>query len=299
METKANFLSAVALSLALMTALGSDELNAQNRLYDNTFSLSDVELLDGPFRHAMDLNVKVLLEYDTDRLLAPFLHEAGLPKKAEYFPNWEGLDGHIGGHYVSALAIHYAASGSQECYDRLKYVLAELERCQDANGNGYVGGVPNGTQIWSEVGKGNFGPLHGAWVPWYNVHKMFAGLRDAWQYAGIDEAKEMFLKFCDWALDITKDLTDGQMDQMVSQEFGGMDEVLADAFAITGDRKYMTAIISYWTAWLRAWIIWTTNTPIPRCRKSWAMPESPIWMTMTHSRMPLSSSGTEWPITVL
>ena len=68
METKANFLSAVALSLALMTALGSDELNAQNRLYDNTFSLSDVELLDGPFRHAMDLNVKVLLEYDTDRL---------------------------------------------------------------------------------------------------------------------------------------------------------------------------------------------------------------------------------------
>ena len=114
METKANFLSAVALSLALMTALGSDELNAQNRLYDNTFSLSDVELLDGPFRHAMDLNVKVLLEYDTDRLLAPFLHEAGLPKKAEYFPNWEGLDGHIGGHYVSALAIHYAASGSQE-----------------------------------------------------------------------------------------------------------------------------------------------------------------------------------------
>ncbi|MBQ1778391.1 MAG: glycoside hydrolase family 127 protein, partial [Acidaminococcaceae bacterium] len=241
METKANFLSAVALSLALMTALGSDELNAQNRLYDNTFSLSDVELLDGPFRHAMDLNVKVLLEYDTDRLLAPFLHEAGLPKKAEYFPNWEGLDGHIGGHYVSALAIHYAASGSQECYDRLKYVLAELERCQDANGNGYVGGVPNGTQIWSEVGKGNFGPLHGAWVPWYNVHKMFAGLRDAWQYAGIDEAKEMFLKFCDWALDITKDLTDGQMDQMVSQEFGGMDEVLADAFAITGDRKYMTA----------------------------------------------------------
>ncbi|MCQ2067273.1 MAG: glycoside hydrolase family 127 protein, partial [Bacteroidaceae bacterium] len=189
------------MAVASMTFSGLCEVRAQDRLYDNTFSLSDVELLDGPFRHAMDLNVKVLLEYDTDRLLAPFLHEAGLPKKAEYFPNWEGLDGHIGGHYVSALAIHYAATGNQECYDRLKYVLSELKRCQDANGNGYVGGVPNGTQIWSEVSKGNFGPLHGAWVPWYNVHKMFAGLRDAWQYAGVDEAKDMFLKFCDWALD--------------------------------------------------------------------------------------------------
>lgn len=228
----------IAASMSMVT--GASRLSAQDKLYDNTFSLSDVELLDGPFRHAMDLNVQVLLEYDTDRLLAPFLHEAGLPKKAEYFPNWEGLDGHVGGHYISALAIHYAAAGSQECYDRLKYVLSELKRCQDANGNGYVGGVPNGTEIWREVSKGNFGPLHGAWVPWYNVHKTFAGLRDAWQYAGIEEAREMFIKFCDWAVDLTKDLTDGQMDQMVSQEFGGMDEVLADAYAITGDKKYMT-----------------------------------------------------------
>lgn len=228
-------------ALTVTLSLGVTGIKAQDKLYDNTFSLSDVELLDGPFRHAMDLNVKVLLEYDTDRLLAPFLHEAGLPKKAEYFPNWEGLDGHIGGHYVSALAIHYAATGNQECYDRLKYVLSELKRCQDANGNGYVGGVPDGNHIWAEVRKGNFGPLHGAWVPWYNVHKMFAGLRDAWQYAGIEEARDMFISFCDWALDVTGGLTDVQMDQMVSQEFGGMDEVLADAYAITGDRKFMTA----------------------------------------------------------
>ena len=66
---------------------------AQDKLYHNTFNLNQIELLDGPFKHAMDLNVKVLLEYDTDRLLAPFLKEAGLPKKAERFPNWEGLDG--------------------------------------------------------------------------------------------------------------------------------------------------------------------------------------------------------------
>ena len=226
------------LSATLVLACGI-AANAQDKLYHDTFSLSDVELLDGPFRHACELNVHVLLEYDTDRLLAPFLKEAGLEKKAEYFPNWEGLDGHVGGHYVSALAISYAATGNQECYDRLQYVLSEMKRCQEANGDGYIGGVPNGKFIFTEVSKGNFGPLHGAWVPWYNVHKTFAGLRDAWQYAGIEESKEMFIKLCDWAVNLTAGLTDEQMDQMVSQEFGGMDEVLADAFQITGDRKYI------------------------------------------------------------
>ena len=234
-----NLIKAAAAASFMAMLTGMPNVCAQDRLYDNTFALSDVELLDGPFRHAMELNVKVLLEYDTDRLLAPFLHEAGLPAKAEYFPNWEGLDGHVGGHYISALAIHYAAAGSVECYDRLKYVLSELKRCQDANGNGYIGGVPNGEYIFEQVSKGNFGPLHGAWVPWYNVHKTFAGLRDAWQYAGIEEAKTMFLKMCDWAVGILQNLSDDQMDDMASQEFGGMDEVLADAFAMTGDRKYL------------------------------------------------------------
>ena len=226
-----------AISLLLVVTA----VSAQDKLYSNTFSLSDVELLDGPFKHACDLNVHTLLEYDVDRLLAPYIHEAGLPKKAEYFPNWEGLDGHIAGHYVSALAIHYAATGNKECYDRLQYCLSEMKRAQDAKGTGYIGGVPNGDYIFAEVQKGNFKPLHGAWVPWYNSHKTLAGLRDSWQYAGSELGKEMFIKMCDWVLDITGPLSDAQMDDMVSQEFGGMDEVLADAYFITGEEKYMTA----------------------------------------------------------
>ena len=227
-------LSAVIAAVALTAG-------AQDKLYTNTFNLSQVELTDGPFKHAMDLNVKVLLEYDTDRLLAPFLKEAGLPKKAELFPNWEGLDGHVGGHYVSALAIHYAATGNKDCYDRLVYMIDELEKCQNANGDGYLGGVPNSKQLWGNLKKGDFGLFRGAWVPWYNVHKMYAGLRDAWQYAGIEKAKTMFLKFCDWGLEEFKDLTDAQMEQMTGTEFGGMNEIFADAFQMTGDRKYIEA----------------------------------------------------------
>jgi DUF1680 family protein len=83
-----------------------------------SYPLSSVHLLDGPFKHACDLNIEVLLSYDVDRLLAPFLKEAGLKPKAESFPNWIDLDGHIGGHYLSAMAIHYAATGNHECKER-------------------------------------------------------------------------------------------------------------------------------------------------------------------------------------
>ncbi|MDP4204172.1 MAG: glycoside hydrolase family 127 protein, partial [Bacteroidota bacterium] len=118
---------------------------AQTKLYPNEFPLRDVTLLDGPFKHARDLNIQVLLKYDVDRLLAGYRKEAGLPAKAKSYVNWDGLDGHVGGHYLSALAINYAATGNAECKKRMDYMLAELKACQDANaaknsdwGKGYV-----------------------------------------------------------------------------------------------------------------------------------------------------------------
>lgn len=231
-------LSIVVLSMMLVSSV--QKIDAQS-LYDNTFPLSDVELLDGPFKHAMDLNVRTLLQYDADRLVAPFFKEAGLPLKAQPFPNWEGLDGHVAGHYVGALAIHYAATGSQECYDRLIYVLKELKQCQDANGDGYLGGVPDSKVLWGNLSRGDLKMYKGAWVPWYNVHKMYAGLRDAWQYAGVEMAREMFLDFCDWGVNIIAHLDEDQIENMVSTEFGGMNEVFADAYYMTGEAKYLDA----------------------------------------------------------
>ena len=215
--------------------------NTQNLLYENTFPLGSITLLDGPFKHSCELNISVLMQYDTDRLLAPFLHEAGLPPKAEYFPNWQGLDGHVGGHYLSALAIHYAATGDKECKKRMEYVLSEMKRCQDANGDGYVGGVPDGAKIWEEIKNGNSRIVFDYWVPWYNIHKTFAGLRDAWLYGGSEEAKVMFLKLCDWGISVISPLTEEQMKSMISQEYGGMNEVYADAYQLTGNERYLWA----------------------------------------------------------
>jgi DUF1680 family protein len=223
---------------------GTASLQAQDALYHNTFPLNKVVLLDGVFKHACDLNVQILLQYDTDRLLAPYLREAGLPKKAETYGNWEqdGLDGHIGGHYLTSLALAYAATGNETLNQRMDYMLAELKRCQDANGNGYIGGVPNGkTNIWDKVQNGEPGAVWSGWVPWYNLHKVYAGLRDAWLYAGKAGARPMFLDLCDWGLTIIAGLNDSQMEQMLGNEFGGMNEVYADAYQMTGDVKYLNA----------------------------------------------------------
>lgn len=221
---------------------------AQEKLYPNEFPLSDVKLLDGPFKHAQDLNIHVLLEYDVDRLIAPFRKEAGLPEKAKLYPNWAGLDGHLGGHYLSALAMNYASTGNAECKMRMEYMLSELKDCQEANGInnpewglGYVGGAPNSKQIWGTLQKGDFTAYLAAWAPWYNVHKMYSGLRDAWLYAGNEEAKDIFLKFCDWGINITSELTDQQMEQMLDAEHGGMNETFADAYQMSGNEKYMVA----------------------------------------------------------
>ena len=229
----------------MLMLLAAGGIQAQDRLYADEFPLGDVTLLDGPLKKARDLNVKVLLQYDNDRLLAPFLKEAGLKPKGELYPNWAGLDGHVGGHYLTALAMN-AATGSKECRERMEYWISELQACADANarnhpewGKGYIGGVPGSDRIWSAYKKGNFGPYSGAWVPFYNIHKIYAGLRDAWVYCGNEQAKKLFLGLCDWAIDLTSGLTDAQVERTLHTEHGGMNEVLADAYAITGDKKYL------------------------------------------------------------
>ncbi len=238
------------LCLFVLGLLCAASAGAQTVLYENEFPLSDVKLLDSPFRHAMDLNVDVLLSYDTDRLLAPYLKAAGLEPKGESFSCWDGLDGHIGGHYLSALAIHYAATGNPALKERIDYILGQLAMCAVARGDGYVGGVPDGEKLWKAIHDGDVGMIWKYWVPWYNLHKMYAGLRDSWVYTGSKVGRELFLDMCDWGIDVISNLSDEQMESMLDNEFGGMDEVYADAYAMTGDKKYMDAAKRFTHHWL-------------------------------------------------
>ena len=209
------------------------------------FKLQDVQLKDSPFRDAMLTDLHYMMQLDPDRLLAPFLKEAGLEPKAENYPNWEntGLDGHIAGHYLTALAQMYASTGDEEALDRLKYMLSELRRAQLANGNGYIGGVPGSHELWKEISEGKIKAgsfsLNDRWVPLYNIHKTYAGLRDAYLIAGIPEAKQMLIDFTDWMIEETKDLSDEQIQELLISEQGGLNEVFADVYRITGEHKYL------------------------------------------------------------
>jgi DUF1680 family protein len=155
----------------------------------------------------------------------------------------------MGGHYLSALALMYASTGDAEILRRLNYFVAELKRAQQANGNGYVGGIPEGSKAWQDLANGklhadNFS-VNGKWVPWYNLHKVFAGLRDAWKYAGSEDARAMLVALSDWALQLTARLTPIQMQAMLRSEHGGMNEVLADVAQITGDDKYLQLALRF------------------------------------------------------
>ncbi|QSW90184.1 glycoside hydrolase family 127 protein [Flavobacterium endoglycinae] len=217
------------------------KISAQMQLFD----LTEVRLKEGPFKNAQDVDLKYILALDPDKLLASYLLESGLPPKADRYGNWEsiGLDGHIGGHYLSALSMMYASTGNAELKNRLDYMLSELARCQDKNGNGYVGGIPQGKVFWDRIHKGDidgssFG-LNNTWVPIYNIHKLFAGLIDAYHYTGSEKAKEIVIKLGDWFIELIRPLSDEQIQKVLATEHGGINESFADLYIITKNKKYL------------------------------------------------------------
>jgi len=232
------------ISIFLLSSL---TLKAQYTPQLEAFRLQDVKLLPGIFNDAETTDLNYMMQMVPDRLLAPYLREAGLKPKAESYTNWEntGLDGHIGGHYLSALAMMYASTGNQAVLSRLNYMIAELKKCQDKNGDGYIGGVPGSKELWPSVKKGDLSLFKKKWVPFYNIHKTFAGIRDAYLYTGNQTAKTMLIKFADWFVDLSTSISAQKMQEILQTEQGGVNEVMADVYGLTGDKKYLTAAYSF------------------------------------------------------
>lgn len=217
-----------------------------SRLRVQAFSLDRVRLTGGPFKHALDLQVRALLQYEPDRLLAKFRSEAGLKPRAEHYKGWESntVAGHSLGHYLSGCALAYKATGDARFKERVDYIVDELAAAQEADGDGYIGAFPRGKAILEEqVAKGNIRSkgfdLNGLWVPLYTHHKVMAGLRDAHRLAGNATALEVERRFADWLATVFTPLSEDQMQKVLACEHGGINEVLADLAADTGDGKYM------------------------------------------------------------
>jgi len=209
------------------------------------FRLHDVRLLDGPFKEGQDIAVRYLLSLEPDRFLANFRKEAGLKPKAEHYGGWEsqGVSGHSCGHYLSACAIAYAATGDQRFLERVNYLVDELAECQKANGNGYVAAIPNGKRVYAEVAAGDIRSagfdINGCWVPNYTLHKLLAGLRDAYRLCDNAKALEVARGLADWFGRTHANLTDEQMQKVLVTEHGGLNETFADLYADTADERYL------------------------------------------------------------
>jgi len=210
--------------------------------------LSAVRLTGGPLKHAQDLNATYLLSLEPDRMLAYYRQRAGLEPKAAPYGGWDGdgrnLTGHIAGHYLSGVSLMWAATGDARFKQRADYIVGELKVVQDKRGDGFAGALAGVREAFADVSRGQIKSasfdLNGLWSPWYTLHKTYAGLRDAYRLVGNRTALDVEVKFAEWAERVLAPMTDEQVQQMLNTEFGGMNEVLADLYADTGDRRWLT-----------------------------------------------------------
>jgi len=208
------------------------------------FDLGQVKLLPSQFERAMKINQKYLLDLDADRMLWPYHERAGFPTKGERYGGWELKDivGQTTGHYMSALSLMYASSGDKRFKERVDYIVSEIAKAQQKHGDGYTG--PVRTEVWKNIFSGDLKAhkwgVGGGYVPWYVIHKTFAGLIDAYIHTDNKQALEVVIKLADWAKKGTDNLDEAQFQDMLRAEHGGMSESLAHLYAITGNKDYLT-----------------------------------------------------------
>src|ERR1051325_4828360 len=181
--------------------------------------LSAVRLTGGPLKHAQDLDRQYLLALEPDRMLAYFRQRAGLAPKAEPYGGWDGggrnLTGHIAGHHLSAVSLMWAATGDARFKERAAYIVRELAQVQAKHGDGYLSALEGGRKAFAALARGEIRSaafdLNGEWSPWYTLHKLYAGLRDAYRYTGDRTALAVEIKFAAWAERILSGLDDAQI----------------------------------------------------------------------------------------
>src|SRR6516225_6368425 len=246
-------LTAALLPLLAPAQAANPAIDSELRLTKaRPLPLASVRLTGGPLKHAQDLELDYLLALEPDRMLAYLRRSAKLEPKAQGYGGWDGdgrqLTGHIAGHYLSGVSLAWAATGDPRFKERADYIVNELKVIQTAQGDGYLGALMDkdrvdGKILFEQLSKGIIRSggfdLNGMWSPWYVQHKIFAGLRDAYRYTGNQTALEVEIKFAAWAERILAPLSDEQIQRMLATEFGGMNEVLADLYADTGDRRWL------------------------------------------------------------
>lgn len=215
--------------------------------------LEAVRLLPSQWRDALEANLRYLHTLEPDRLLHNFRTSAGLTPRGARYGGWEAdtIAGHSLGHYLTALALMHAQTGDAECRRRAGYIVGELAVCQAAHGDGYVGGFTrkrgdveeDGKAIFPELMRGDIRALgfdlNGCWVPFYNWHKLFAGLYAAADHCGEARAIPVAVALGTYIDRVFAALDDAQVQRVLDCEHGGINESFAELHVRTGDPRWL------------------------------------------------------------
>src|SRR5688572_4837056 len=202
------------------------------------FPLTAVRLLSGPFAANSGRTQSYLSFLDSDRLLHMFRLTAGLPSSAAPCGGWESpsteLRGHSMGHVLSGLSQAYASTGTASFKSKADYLVAELAKCQARFPSGYLSAFPESFIDRVEARQQ-------VWAPYYTLHKIMAGLLDMHMLAGSAQALTVLTNMAAWVKRRNERLTLTQRQNMLDTEFGGMNEVLANLYQLTGNPDHLTA----------------------------------------------------------
>lgn len=221
---------------------------AENAISDiKQFDLDDVTVTDPYYLAAQSSDIEFLKKFDNDRVLSRFRETAGLDTKGKKpYSGWEDslLGGHCVGHYLSACAQGVKATGDQELKQKLDEIISGLKKCQDTLGTGFLFGAKINNKdnveyqfdIVEEKGYSNE-----IWVPWYNMHKMVAGLVDTYKFTGNEEALETAKKLGTWVYNRVSKWNSTVKSRVLGVEYGGMNDCLYDLYFFSGDPNHLEA----------------------------------------------------------
>ncbi len=220
------------------------------------FSMKETVNLDPYCVNALSKDLDYLLSFDSDRLLAGFRETAGLDMKGKgRYEGWEStlIGGHTMGHYLSAIAQAYvnpgvSAEDAKKAKDMMATLVDGLLECQ-ANSKGKKGFIFGATIVDKENVEKQFDNIEKnltniitqAWVPWYTMHKLLAGILDVYKDTGYEPALTLAKGIGDWTYDRASAWDESTAAQVIRIEYGGMNDVLYELYSLTDEEKYAVA----------------------------------------------------------
>ncbi|HAX52182.1 MAG TPA: hypothetical protein DCX82_09640 [Lachnospiraceae bacterium] len=203
------------------------------------------------FYSAMEYAVTYFKSVNDDEMLYNFRVAAGLDTRgAKAMEGWDSMEcllrGHTTGHYLSALALCYRETKDGEILCKLQYIVEELGRCQKVFSGlpgyqeGYLGAYPE--EQYDLLEKGAKYP--DIWAPYYTLHKLLAGMLEAYYWTENKKALDIAIKAGMWVYRrlnrLTKNERERMWDTYIAGEFGGINETFASLYEITGREEFLT-----------------------------------------------------------